>query len=304
MKDIDPEVFTDLVITMSDFISDYFFKQSSCLIYHYASFDNALSITGNFKLTVGGSVLYHTRFDCLSDDYEGQDVEECYFGAINQYIASHTLQQNIVDLLYSIKPNDTYYYYLTEGPGIDHAYNAKGVAYICCFSLKGDSKYMWNSYLKGAKTGFALGYNVINLKSNSNDYFGNGYKHIIQKVLYKKEDKIRYIYNFLDNLLSRTQVEQHIRFYVSNFLNCNKYVFKRECYFNEQEVRSVIFYPLDKKCNLKTINDGKTIPFKFDFGTSIDEIVYYHRGSDERERFLLSQTHVVNSIKESEFSEE
>ena len=301
MNTFDEDAFIDLPIIMDGFINDYFFKKSGSLVYHYASFENTLSITGNFVFTAGGSVLYHTRYNELSDDYEGQEVEECYLEALNKYCLSHKLEKRVADLLYSIKPNDTYLYYMTERAGVDHAYKAKGIAYICCFSFNGDSEYMWNNYLKGEKSGFAIGYNTTNLKSNANDYFGNGYKHIIQKVLYKKEDKIKFIYDFLNELLSKTHREPALNFYVSNFLNCNKYVFKRLSFSDEEEVRSVIFYPEDGHCNLKTINNGTIIPFKFDFGTSIDDLIYYHNGNDDREMFLISQTHILNSVKKSKF---
>lgn len=304
MEDFDCDAFIELPIIMGEFINDYFFRRPGEVIYHYASFENALSITGNFVLTVGGSILFHSRFDTLSDDYEGQGVEECYFEALEKYCLTHSIDKNIINLLKGIRPDDTYLYYLTEAPGVDYACKAKGVAYICCFSLNGDSKYMWNNYLKGAKSGFALGYNVTNIKENTNNFFGNGYRHIIQKVLYSKEDKIKFIYDFLETLLSKSHNEADIKFYVSNFLNCNKYVFKRPCFSEEQEVRSVIFYPSDEKCNLELINNGKTIPFKFDFGTSIDKIVYFHNGNDTRERFLLSQTHIQNKMIESKYSKE
>lgn len=188
------------------------------------------------------------------------------------------------------------------GPGTPRACKGKGIAYICCFSLGGDSKYMWDNYLKGAKSGIALGYNTINLKSNTEDYFGNGYRHILQKVLYSEQEKVSFIYAFLTELLKRTTDESHIRFYVSNFLNCNRFVFKREEFSEEKEVRSVIFYPKDGRCALNTIKNGTFIPFKFDSLNSIDRMVYFSKGNNQKERDDLSRARLTGILKESRFN--
>ena len=302
MDKIDPEDFADLVVTMDGFVNDYFFRDCGELAYHYASFEGACSITSHFNFVSGGSVLYHKIYSKLSDEYEGKDVENCYLKALRKYLYTHTVSEELTKLLKIIEPDNTYI--LTSGPARNayHVYRKKCSAYIACFSLDGDSIYMWDNYLKGAKSGIALGYNTINLKSNTEDYFGNGYRHILQKVLYSEQEKVSFIYAFLTELLKRTTDESHIRFYVSNFLNCNRFVFKREEFSEEKEVRSVIFFPKDGRCALNTIENGTFIPFKFDSLNSIDRMVYFSKGNNQKERDDLSRARLTGILKESRFN--
>ena len=297
--------FVDMVLTMSDLIDGYHsFFNSGHIVYHYASFEAALSITSNFSCVNGGSVLYHTIYNCLSDINEGNEAYKIYLKAVKQYIIDKKPQKEVADLLLTIKPNDNYMFYDSQSPNIDRVYFEKGIAYICCFSKESDSKKLWDIYLKGSKSGFALGFNITNLISDSKRYFGENYRHFIKNVLYEEKDKVNYIYFFLEKLLNLTDNLKYIKYYVQTFINANRFVFKNEILSFENEVRSIIIIP-ESKLNsfLFTNNENKkTLPHKYNFGISIDSLIYFSCEYNPDDEFILSQINIENIMIRSKFN--
>ena len=290
-------IWNDLLFTIYSFVDSRYNKNNNNFnVYHYTPFDGALSITNNFSDITGNSVLYHTRYDCLSDSEEGKDAYGCYLKAVNLLLKNNReIKNEIKELLLSIKPNDMYLFY-TDNQETTNVRFEKGIAYICCFSKDPDSEKLWKIYLKGNKSGFSLGYNVANLVENSNQYFGNNYSHIIKSVLYEEEEKVDFIYNFLKMIDYNNYSLQNIEYLVQTFINLNKYVFKNPFYSFEKEVKSIVIIPQTGCSSFNIINENRTIPYKFSLFTSINSIFFYIDDKPSKDEKEVLSKNTINGI--------
>ena len=244
-------------------------------IYHYANLEVAKCITGDFGFLGEGIVLWHTRADCFQDKSEGKVIEDVYRSVLHRLIVEGTIGKERYESLLPINPKGVYWFSKTDSHGIDHYSSHLGRAYIACFSTEKDSREMWENHLNGANDGAALGFDLLSLNEDSHRYYGRGYLHYFQKVLYKKEEQEEFIYQIIKPLVSKTPNSKLLNYLISDFLTRCQYVFKDEKYDYEKEVRSIIIIPEEGVCPLEQLEDGKRIKYRFGIGTRLNEITFY-----------------------------
>ena len=301
MSEINWKESFEIVDLLDKYTQDTELINSLPIVYHYCSFQNASSITHGFNSRCINSTFYHKRSDLFKDKTEGKEIVDLYLAALGLYLGRYHLNNDMIFFLKNISPDDIYPCYCDISSSITGVARKKCEAYIACFSLDGDSKYMWDKYLKGSKSGISLGYSLLNLNEVTNESMGEGYKHVIRKILYSKTEKVLFILNFLEELLPKCADKSFVKYSINAFLNLNKFIFKKPDYADEKEVRSIILKPDD--CNtLNCDKDKRIIEFNFGQYVPVDEMFYYYKTENQNEKSQLRQLSPHIRLNESKFN--
>lgn len=180
-------------------------------LYHYTDAPGLLGI-----LKPEEPVLWFSRFDCLNDKSEGQDILEHFQNACEllknsgefdtkllNVIMKCIPDENITiiydqqDEIFKINPHATYEDFSNKLP-IGRIKNSQSEVFMCCFSQKNDLLPMWNYYSNSSTyQGYCIGFNpgMFITKNryahNSNEVMIDGCKIEVIKVIYDNEEKMK-----------------------------------------------------------------------------------------------------------------
>ncbi len=249
-------------------------------IYHYTSPKGLEGIL--FKH--GHPTFRFSRFDCLNDKSEGQDVIRIYQECIRHERTKTDIANDYLDLIADLLPAERDYFAVDIN---NYEQNGKLPStliassfidtYIFSFSEASDDLAMWNYYVKGNRY---EGYNIgiqpeLMTEFFSNRTFHQGYKFELQKVIYDTDIKrtlinrlIKYTYEKYTSSQKDSTEKTAVRNFISGFLATLRFYFKSEYFKHEQEVRAVITLPK------KEIEEAKnqynpTIKYRIDNGLMI-----------------------------------
>mgnify|MGYP003292950937 CR=1 FL=1 len=124
--------------------------------------------------------------------------------------------------------------------------------YLCCFSKQPDLLPMWNYYLKSQHyEGYSIGFMSSMFASSLS--FEKGYSIELKRVLYTNEekdkilDKIILPFNklYLESIDDRAEILK----IVQGKINELQFVFKKECFKHEEEIRAILRIPKEPLSN-------------------------------------------------------
>ncbi len=281
---IPADVVTDSEETALDKLADEFEWQRFDIlhdepVYHYTSPDGLLGIIKD-----KGINLRFTRYDCVNDLSEGRDVIRCYHLACIRALNTGIISRAFYEAIWTIELDVS----AVMSFNIDNHLNLDGrkidiseeyvplrcEAYICCFSRDGDSLPMWNYY---AKKGVNQGYNVgfdSGLTELKNITLENKSIHMeMVSVIYNEEEKVGDILTIIDAVHRLSDgdpgFDNCLRL-IKDELKKRMFRFKSQFFAHEQEVRLVLYVPVElpedvtneKRLKIKyTSQSGYLIPY-------------------------------------------
>ena len=230
-------------------------------VYHYTSPDGLLGI-----LNENGIRLWFSKYDCLNDASEGQEIVKYYQTACKSLYDNHEINDEFYQFIKELKPDDTtlFGFPVSDGKGNEDILavmeKVRYDTYICCFSANNDLLPMWNYYVKGnAYQGYNIGFKTEmfeNTQRNRNVGFfeKNGFFYLnMGKVIYDNKEKqnilkqrIRLFANRFQQTLNKKDLENNIL----SMLNTLRIIFKNEAFKHEQEIRAILYRPVEIPQNL------------------------------------------------------
>lgn len=207
--------------------------------YHYTSQEGACGILSQTPS------FWFTQYDCLNDDKECLDIME----VLKQYLAQRRqgieFSSDFKDIVLSLAPDHkNLFSQPVDLPGhyVAHYDILECQTYICSFSTNSNSSHLWENY---ANSGCCLtvGCSVFEHKT-----LNKGYRINTTRVIYDLAEKFelfdRIILEFYKiyvtaNAATRNDIINNIRWFINDF----RYIFKRERYKKEEEVRVVVTIP-------------------------------------------------------------
>lgn len=223
-------------------------------VYHYTSPDGLLGIIRDKGIT-----LRFTRYDCVNDLSEGKDVLRCYLLACQKALCAGIINQEFFEAISDIKLDIS----AVMSFNIDRHLNLEGreldigdayvpmpcEAYICCFSLDGDSLPMWNYY---SKKGVSQGYNVgfdEGLTDSSNIMLESSPVHMeMISVIYNDDEKISDMMQIIESVYRISNSDPGFdlcRLLIKDELKKRMFRFKSPFFMHEREVRLVLYVPVE-----------------------------------------------------------
>lgn len=287
----------------SIFVNEPTTKDLTNPIYHYTSPLVLLGILDEEAIK-----LQFTRYDCVNDKSEGNNVLENYIEACNQLYKSQEIDEDFYNIINLIKLTK-WDAFSIEGIPEDNIpmlniFGSEFQAYICCFSKDSDSLPMWNYYSKnGHYQGYSLGLsNFIFLENerNSNIWNGNGVQCSIGNVIYENDKKINDIKYWIKNLYKYKNEDDSkltkIQGAINNLLLKWHLFFKSECFAHENEMRAVIYIP-----NGFPLIETKTKPIPIEYRTKGAYIIPFITVSFSCKEYLSEL--VIGPLSEKEISQ-
>ncbi|NLB54650.1 MAG: DUF2971 domain-containing protein, partial [Lentisphaerae bacterium] len=235
------------------------------IFYHYTDADGLLGI-----LKEKAPVLRFSRFDCLNDVSEGQDIDEHFQAVCGSLLINPKYDKKKITAIRNCRPNnevvisyDHQKLDLTPTKDETDLYARKPFAkfgafqaevYMCCFSSLQDLLPMWNYYSNGhAYQGYCIGFHpemFDSFERYAHDAKGtqmDGCKLEIIKVIYDDHEKeqilARRITDILDYESYLKLTSENTKNYITIMLNSLRFVFKRAAFSHENEFRVIFFKP-------------------------------------------------------------
>jgi len=220
---------------------------------HYTSVDG-------FKGIIEDGKIWGTRYDCLNDKTERQDIDNIF----RQVIDELSLENDFYKQFEGVEIHNEYYLYYEDADVIKSKKIENPEIFVVSFSLDFDSLPMWTYYTKNIKNeGFQLKFCDV---GNEID---NGGKCIITKykLLYDEDEKKNYIKTILKDCkkyyVETEKNKELLRFIEQLIFGMFTDVFKNKYFKNEEEYRFLIIqdsknrkYPVEYR-----IADGALIPY-------------------------------------------
>lgn len=223
-------------------------------VYHYTSPDGLLGIIRDKGVT-----LRFTRYDCVNDLSEGKDVIRCFSLACRASLNAGNISKAFFDAIHDIElgVSAVMSFNIDERLSLDGREISMGKdyvpmryeAFICCFSLDGDSLPMWNYY---AKKGVNQGYNVgfdEGLTERENMMLESGPVHMeMVSVIYNDDEKIGDIIHVVESVYKISSDDpgfKYCRSLITDELKKRMFRFKSPFFFHEKEVRLVLYIPVE-----------------------------------------------------------
>lgn len=222
-------------------------------VYHYTSPDGLLGIIKDKGVT-----LRFTRYDCVNDLSEGRDVIRCFTLACRVAVDTGCISQAFYDAIHDIELDVS----AVMSFNIDERLNFDGrvidiregymplqcEAFICCFSLGGDSLPMWNYYSKkGVSQGYNIGFDE-GMTERENMLLGKEPVHMeMVSVIYNDDEKIGDVMQIIETIFKISNGEPDFsrsRLLIKDELKKRMFRFKSPFFLHEQEVRLVLYLPV------------------------------------------------------------
>lgn len=222
-------------------------------VYHYTSPEGLLGIFPENK----DPKLWFTKYDSLNDTSERTNIIDYLSGYCDRRAREGKISLIFAEAIKSIQLSD---YILITLPGkkpielknngiVDDWTELKNVpcdAYLCCFSKKSDLLPMWNYYSKSQHyEGYSVGF--LSSVFDRSLSFEKGYSIELKKVLYEDNEKddlldriiLPFSNLFTESVSDRDDITQIIQAKINEL----QFVFKKECFRHEEEIRAILYIP-------------------------------------------------------------
>ena len=225
-------------------------------VYHYTTAEGINSILKKDNIS-----LWFTRWDCVNDVLEGQDVIDIYRKAGDSLVENGEIDEEYWSKLKNLTPANFFPINFCvrdeHGDKTDVFYTCPSTSYLCCFSMDKDSLPMWNYYSKNSSCN---GYNIILLPSYLEEEYAwqgesvekstlatNGLDLKYSRVIYDDQEKLGiikaailrpYCFRF-----EREDAIFRISAQISNCLRQWQLIFKKASYQYEREARMILILP-------------------------------------------------------------
>ncbi|MGI6671034.1 MAG: DUF2971 domain-containing protein [Christensenellales bacterium] len=225
-------------------------------VYHYTSPDGLLGI-----LDEEGIKLWFSKYDCLNDASEGQDITEYYRSACKSLYENHEISDKLYQQIKGLEPDDTTLFGFPIPDGNDKKgpfailEKVKYDTYICCFSANNNLLPMWNYYVKGnAYQGYNIGLKTEmfeNTRRNRNIgfYERNGFLYLnIGKVIYDSDEKLNVLRQrilLFSDRFRQTSDPKNLKNNIISMLNTLRIIFKNQAFKHEEEIRAILYRPIE-----------------------------------------------------------
>lgn len=239
----------------------------SQIFYHYTDAAGLLGI-----LKSDSPVLRFSRFDCLNDTSEGQDIDEHFQSVCKELIKNSIYDKKMIKSIMKCKPNDEvvipYDHQEIDIRPLENeddlytrkpfakigVFNVDAEVYMCCFSSMNDLLPMWNYYSNGnAFQGYCIGFKPEMFNSfaryahNSAGIRIDGCKFVIVKVIYEDKEKNRILLERVSNILDYVSMFDYsiedAKELITSMLNSLRFVFKKSIFSHENEFRVILYKP-------------------------------------------------------------
>lgn len=256
-------------------------------MYHYADEQTVKSI---LEKTIS---FYCTHEEYFDDTEEGKHIETVFNGVLKDLIDNETLGKDKVELMEKFKFSRKKTVLIgveTEDEFLENAALAlkRQEAYICCFSKLRDSKPLWDGYIRDrSQVGYSLEFDSglfygewsekpaerLNCINPQNILYELVYKYKtevdVKQVIYDNAKKSKIVRDIIMKSIKdydKTETQKDIIYEsINNEVSKYRYLFKRECFKNEEEVRCIIRLDLDLHEQLAEIKyrkkENKIIPY-------------------------------------------
>ncbi len=225
-------------------------------VYHYTTAEGLNSILQRDSIN-----LWFTRWDCVNDVLEGQDVIDIYRKAGESLVENGEIDDEYWSQLKDITPNNSFPISFCvkdrKGTKTDTFITCPSTSYICCFSLDKDSLPMWNYYSKNSSSN---GYNIKLLpgyleeeynwqkedeENGTKANYGSDLQYL--RVIYDDQEKLSIIKKaILRPYIFRHETEDAISRISARISSCLRQwqlVFKKVSYQHEREARMILVLP-------------------------------------------------------------
>lgn len=235
------------------------------IIYHYTDVAGLLGILRSEAI-----VLWFSRFDCLNDKNEGQDIVEQFKIVCGKLITDSELDKKLLKSIMECLPNNNAVIsYDHKDTNIEPIKNNEDLfsrppiakigtfeteVFTCCFSSRNDLLPMWNNYSNGnAYLGYSIGFDSSIFNSNERYAYNSegsrldGYGMIIAKVIYSDEEKTNILCERIKNIFDYANKNglgiEDIKKYIILMLNSLRFIFKKAVFCHEEEIRIIFNRP-------------------------------------------------------------
>lgn len=263
-------------------------KLSFMPLWHYTSGNGLLGIIRNNSSDHGKLHFWFTRSDCLNDTSEGNHILDLYTTVCETLYSEHIINEEFYELIKGVEISAHQFinYPVPSDDDVTHSSVLDCVpchAFICCFSLKGDSLDMWRYYSKG-DGGYGLKCTPFLFDTYKefeySDYDEKAVFSMMRayKVIYDNSEKVHILRELIQDTFSAYQNSsdskennaENAKGFISHSLKVLQFQFKHECYASEQEYRFVFYRPYSKPKNLK--NELPPIKFRSNNGVIVPYI--------------------------------
>lgn len=239
---------------VGDSFSRYYFDDT---IYHYTSPDGLEGIL----LKKGYPTFRFSRFDCLNDKSEGNEIIQLYHQAIVRESSNPNISKEYLDLISDILPTENVFFSIDinssgeEKLPTTYVWSSLAETYLCSFSKAPDDLAMWNYYVKGTRyEGFNIGVcPELMIESLSPNSYHKGFKFKLIEVIYNSDIKASIIKRLIERPYvlyessSKSEAEKEaLRSFIADYLGTLRFYFKSEYFKHEQEVRAIIMLPKEE----------------------------------------------------------
>ncbi len=255
--------------------------------------------------------LWFTRYDCLNDYTEREYIFEVFTSVCERLKNNGQISSDFYNEIVKLKADNEE---ILSFPNDRHDYKSFNCDYyICCFSKNQDSLPMWNYYTKGNRF---EGYNIkfsMHLVDNYKQKYGNNIEIEAFSVIYdseEQEQKIEEAILILFNLLEENVDMLDIKSCLLHFLKKHSFLFKKECFKHEEEVRIVITLPKGGNEYIPIhyrIVKGNFVPYielefekDFVYGITIGPLINMEITKNILSEYLAQNNYVVTDIKMSD----
>ena len=249
---------------------------SNSILTHYTASENLPKI-----LRANGIVLRFSAVEGMNDSREGKVTESIYKSVCEELLKKAKINQQFCKLAIEIEADgktkaDGKTLFLEPDPDkkphcLGLATQLERAVYLCCFSRKPNSDYMWQTYIKNEKReGYSLGFRKIALDQAAIVYTADDGKTMLNRsqnvefqvipVVYKDALKKSYMETLILTVYDCWKKggisDPEARVVIGGILNTLQYVFKEPQYADEEEVRVLLYIPKEQEYQE---NDGQKI---------------------------------------------
>lgn len=211
-------------------------------LYHYTSIESAKKI---FNPIFASDLVFlnHTRWDLFTgENEEGIEFEKIADEVCDELLADGSITENFKSyVLNKIKSKIFHFYLISEESNSRYLISpTEGECYIACFSKEGNNVKNALKFKRKSPICVSLSFSAVELKEQTNKYFGKEYEHFLVEVIYDDEKKKEITKNALIDLFKKFR-NGSINFLLDSFVLHAKLIFKPSNLSGEKEVRSIIF---------------------------------------------------------------
>lgn len=240
---------------------------SNSILTHYTASENLPKI-----LRKNGIVLRFSAVEGMNDSKEGKVTESIYKSVCEELLKKAKINQQFCKLAIEIEADgktkaDGKTLFLEPDPDkkphcLGLVTQLERAVYLCCFSRKPNSDYMWQTYIKNEKReGYSLGFRKIALDQAAIVYTADDGKTMLNRsqnaefqvipVVYKDALKKSYMETLILTVYDYWKrggiSDQEVGVTIGEILNTLQYVFKEPQYADEEEVRVLLYIPEKQK---------------------------------------------------------